>query len=89
MDGKVEFSKLAIQKEKTDAEIKIKQDEQAQKDSQDVMPKFVQALEKVTDTFKESMIEVAKSIGGEREAVLKRDEKGNLIGASSRLKVVK
>ena len=92
----VEQQKVEFERAKVAQDMEIKRQEKAQDEAESMMPKFVEALQTITQTFADSMkentkimVEMAQSVGGEREAVIQRDKNGNITGASSKLKLVK
>ena len=93
----VEKQRVEMERQKMNQEIKDKQDakvaEEALPLAENVMPKFIEAIEKITQVFTQSMQEntqvmmaVAQAAGAEREAVIMRDKSGNITGASSKIK---
>ena len=92
----VEQQKVEIQRAKEADEIRIKQQQQVEKEAlplaENIMPKVTETMNQVVTMVQDSMKQHEAMMGqmlematGEREAIIKKDKDGNIIGASSKM----
>ena len=91
-DKAIAVEKVGIERMKANNDIEIKQAQKDEKVSEDLLPKvtetmtaMVQMMQEMVSKNEETMSKMLEVATGEREAVIRKDKDGNIIGASSKI----